>query len=199
MIKQIGEFANKRIDQTPVGTYRSTTTHITLIPAVMASAVTTTSTTASSACASKLYDIPVQDASCALPYRGNHTDIMAACCGSASVIAYYDNCGLFCLAQGQTVHELTECLFAHGAPYSKVFCSGNTTAEATGMATVAASATAHVVATAQTATSSPSTPNAQSSFSSSSSSSAARTGDRFGAVRFSLALGLLALLFGCLL
>ncbi|KAK3302965.1 uncharacterized protein B0T15DRAFT_260022 [Chaetomium strumarium] len=116
--------------------------------------MTSTSMTAaasatSTACGGALvYDIPVQDASCAMPFGGNHTDIMAKCCGSADVVSYYNNCGLFCLSQDQTVRELMDCLFKEGAADNAVFCRGNTTASATGSATdLPASASASVVAT----------------------------------------------------
>ncbi|KAL2022595.1 hypothetical protein VTK56DRAFT_4939 [Thermocarpiscus australiensis] len=106
------------------------------------------SATSTSCTGNLLYDIPVQDASCAMPYGGNHTDIMAKCCGSADVVSYYNNCGLYCLAQGQTVAELTACLFKEGAASNEVFCRGNTTASATGTVTsLPATASASVVAT----------------------------------------------------
>ncbi|KAI1485563.1 hypothetical protein F5X96DRAFT_659446 [Biscogniauxia mediterranea] len=113
-----------------------------------------TTTTAASASATatgcgNLYDIPAHDASCAMAYGGNHTDIMAQCCGSADVVSYYDGCGLYCLAVDQTVGDLTDCLYARGAAYQDVFCYGNTTATATATdATLPASASASVVSTA---------------------------------------------------
>ncbi|KAF7548863.1 hypothetical protein G7046_g8531 [Stylonectria norvegica] len=106
------------------------------------------STTVSSAlpsgtgCGSTLYDTPVKDVACAMPYGGNHTDIMSACCKDAQVVSYYDNCGLFCLALDQTVDDLTDCLFDHGAARQDVFCRGNTTATATGTGPVDLPATA---------------------------------------------------------
>lgn len=97
---------------------------------------TSTSASASStasSCGAILYNIPVKDAACAMPYGGNHTDIMSKCCDSADVVAYADNCGLYCLAQGQTADDLTSCLFQNGAPWADVFCNavGNATANAT--------------------------------------------------------------------
>ena len=86
------------------------------------------------ACASQLYNIPVQDASCAIPFdsHDNATDIMSSCCNSAAVISYYDNCGLYCLALDQSVEDLTSCLMQSGALPQDVFCRGNVTATATG-------------------------------------------------------------------
>lgn len=117
--------------------------------------MSTTTTLASAGapnCGSTLYDIPVQDAACALPYGGNHTDILSACCKSAAVISYYDNCGLYCLASGQSVSNLTDCLYDHGASYADVFCRGNTTATATGSdSTVPTSAGASAITSASDA------------------------------------------------
>lgn len=96
------------------------------------SASSSASATATNAqCGATLYDIPVQDASCAMPYGGNHTDIMSACCQSADVVSYADNCGLYCLAEDQTVKDLTDCLYDQGASYQDVFCRGNSSASAT--------------------------------------------------------------------
>ncbi|ETS75173.1 hypothetical protein PFICI_13657 [Pestalotiopsis fici W106-1] len=95
------------------------------------STTTTTSAAAANTCTANIYDTPVQDAVCAMPYGGNHTDIMAACCKSADVISYYDNCGLYCQAQDQSVQDLRDCLFDQGAGWTSVFCSGNLTATAT--------------------------------------------------------------------
>ncbi|KAI1085543.1 hypothetical protein F5B20DRAFT_518774 [Whalleya microplaca] len=101
-------------------------------------ASTSSSTTSSShwsyptsGCAARLYDIPTQDAACAIRWGGNHTELMDACCGRADVVGYYDSCGLYCLAVGQPVSSIIECLFAHGSGYNDVFCRGDVTATAT--------------------------------------------------------------------
>ncbi|KAI6087396.1 hypothetical protein F4821DRAFT_107515 [Hypoxylon rubiginosum] len=108
-----------------------------------AAAATTTS------CGAKTYDIPVADIACALPAGGNHTDVLSACCGNADVVSYYDGCGEYCLVVGQTVDDLTKCMFSHGAAYADVFCNtelGNATATATDAA-LPTSAGASIVAT----------------------------------------------------
>ncbi|OTA60664.1 hypothetical protein K449DRAFT_383403 [Hypoxylon sp. EC38] len=87
--------------------------------------------TVSSACGAQLYNIPVQDPAVGIPSGGNHTDIMSACCGSADVVSYYDDCGLYCLAVGQSVDDVVQCLYSHGAAYQEVFYRGNITATAT--------------------------------------------------------------------
>ncbi|PYH43012.1 uncharacterized protein BP01DRAFT_358989 [Aspergillus saccharolyticus JOP 1030-1] len=92
---------------------------------------TATATSASSAsCTGNLYVLPVQDAACALPNTGNFSSVMAQCCSPATVTKYDDDCGLYCLAQGQTVKSLLACLQDQGA-VTEAFCSGNLTASAT--------------------------------------------------------------------
>ncbi|KAF3063558.1 hypothetical protein GL218_01370 [Daldinia childiae] len=105
-------------------------------------------TPSSSGCGALLYVIPVQDAACALPATGNNTDILGACCGSADVVSYYDGCGLYCLAAGQTVGDLTKCLGNKGASPGNIFCNQNTTATATDTgAPLPTSASASIVVT----------------------------------------------------
>ncbi|KAH7013265.1 hypothetical protein EDB80DRAFT_762019 [Ilyonectria destructans] len=114
----------------------------------MSTTVSSASASASvGSCGATLYDIPIKDAVCAMPYSKNHTSIMAACCNDADVVSYYNNCGLYCLALDQTIAELTKCLYKEGAADSAVFCSGNTTDTATATADgkLAATASATVV------------------------------------------------------
>lgn len=115
----------------------------------MAAVPSSSSGTASPACAANLYNIPVQDASCAIPFGSsdNAIDIMSGCCNSAPVISYFDDCGLYCLAQDQSVEDLTSCLMQSGALPQDVFCRGNVTATATGSSdSLPTSAQASVVA-----------------------------------------------------
>ncbi|KAI1098264.1 hypothetical protein F4804DRAFT_338392 [Jackrogersella minutella] len=93
--------------------------------------VASASATPSSGCGAQLYNIPVQDPAVGIPTGGNHTDIMSACCGDADVISYYDDCGLYCLALGQSVDALIHCVYDKGAPYQDVFYRGNVNATAT--------------------------------------------------------------------
>lgn len=108
---------------------------------------TVSSAAATSTACSNLYDTPVQDAACAMPYGGNHTKIMLACCNDADVVSYYNDCGLYCLAVDQTVSDLSDCLYGKGAPWGDVFCKGNNsaTATATGQVKIPASASASVI------------------------------------------------------
>ncbi|CBF82431.1 uncharacterized protein ANIA_11171 [Aspergillus nidulans FGSC A4] len=98
-------------------------------------ATTTTTASATSTCAPKLYEIPTHDAACAMPNsNSSYADLMSSCCGTASVISY-SNCDYYCLAQNQTVGELAECLIK-GSRAGEVWCNTNASATATGTATV---------------------------------------------------------------
>ena len=119
----------------------------------MASTVAPTATTGAPAGATarpncNLYELPVQDIACGMPFGGNSSDVMSECCGPADVVSYRNDCGLYCLAVDQTVEDLTGCLFQHGAPWGDVFCSGNGTQTAKDpKATAPATASVSVVAT----------------------------------------------------
>lgn len=136
--------ANKRsklLSQNP--TFNDSTAKMSSTSAVSATYVLSAAVATSTACTGSLiYDIPVQDASCAVPFGGNHTDIMSQCCGSADVVSYDNNCGLYCLAIEQSVSDITSCLFDNGASYSDVFCrgTGNATASVTASDTLATGA-----------------------------------------------------------
>lgn len=110
------------------------------------STTTTTSLAPLSSSCTGVYNTPNQDNVCAMIYKGNATDIMSKCCGDAQLVAYQNNCGVYCVAIDQTTAELSDCLYAHGAPDANVFCSGNDTATTkTEDAKVPASAQASVI------------------------------------------------------
>lgn len=73
----------------------------------------------------------MEDASCAIANEDDNRDIMKKCCKSAPVVAYNDDCAIYCLAMGQSVQDLTDCLFDEKIPWQGVWCYGNTTATAT--------------------------------------------------------------------
>ncbi|RAH53097.1 hypothetical protein BO85DRAFT_463349 [Aspergillus piperis CBS 112811] len=100
------------------------------------STTTATATTSASTCTStgNLYVLPVQDAACALPNTNNASAIMDKCCSPASPTKYDNDCGIYCLAQGQDVKELLSCIQSNGA-VENPFCSGNLTATATASVT----------------------------------------------------------------
>lgn len=116
-------------------------------------APTSTSTSASASasatfaqCGATLYNIPVTDAACAVAFGGNHTSVMADCCKSADVVSYADDCGLYCLAQDQTVGDLLQCMYSQGIGYSDAFCNGTANATATGTGSGSLASGASVVA-----------------------------------------------------
>ncbi|KAJ5668656.1 hypothetical protein N7462_009726 [Penicillium macrosclerotiorum] len=119
---------------------------------------TVSSASATSSCHAKLYDIPTHDAACAMPIKSNYSSIMSSCCSSASVVEY-DNCDYYCLAQGQTVGALAECLIK-ASEAGEVWC--NTNANATATATATATGTG-VVTLGATTTGADSTASATSS------------------------------------
>ncbi|CEJ58305.1 hypothetical protein PMG11_06967 [Penicillium brasilianum] len=95
----------------------------------MSATTTTTAALASSSCSAELYEIPVHNAACAMPIAySNSSAIMKSCCSSASVITYSD-CDYYCLAVGQTVGELAECLIA-ASEAGQVWCNSNANATA---------------------------------------------------------------------
>ncbi|KAJ0422657.1 hypothetical protein BJY00DRAFT_311024 [Aspergillus carlsbadensis] len=94
---------------------------------------TTTSSAPAATCSGGVsaWILPVQDAACGLPNSGNSSDIMDKCCGVADVDTFNDDCGLYCLAQGQNVGDLLSCIEDAGATPGQFFCSGNQSATAT--------------------------------------------------------------------
>ncbi|KAL2866927.1 uncharacterized protein BJX67DRAFT_354413 [Aspergillus lucknowensis] len=93
--------------------------------------MSSTTTSASPACTGNILVLPVQDAACGLSNTGNNTDIMTKCCRDADVEKYNDDCGLYCLAQGQNIGDLSSCIQGNGVNPSEIFCRGNMTATAT--------------------------------------------------------------------
>ena len=113
----------------------------------MATTTTTSAATATSTHCSNLYDTPVRDIACAVPYSKDNLDYMSKCCNNADVVSYYDDCGLYCLALGQSAEDLTKCLYGKGVKYEDVFCRNNGTASATATGGGDLMSSASVVAT----------------------------------------------------
>ncbi|KAM0292382.1 hypothetical protein ACHAO9_002693 [Fusarium lateritium] len=109
------------------------------------STTTTTSLAPLSSSCTGVFNTPNQDNVCAMVYKDNATDIMSKCCGDAQLVAYQNDCGVYCVAIDQTIVELSDCLFSNGAPDANVFCSGNKTTTKTEDAKVPASAQASVI------------------------------------------------------
>lgn len=77
------------------------------------------------------YDIPMKDATCGVPNRDDNRDLMEKCCKSAPVTAYNKDCALYCPAVGQSIQNLTDCLYDEKVDWEDVWCHGDTTATAT--------------------------------------------------------------------
>ncbi|KAI1427829.1 hypothetical protein F5Y12DRAFT_120492 [Xylaria sp. FL1777] len=114
--------------------------------ATTTSSGSTASASATPAC-SNLYQIPISEAGCAVPFSSQHQDAMSACCKSAAVISYFDNCGLYCVAADQTIKDLQDCLFGEKVAYQDVFCNAQVNATATNTdPEIPATASASIVA-----------------------------------------------------
>lgn len=94
-----------------------------------------TTTTSTSICNAKVYEIPTTDASCAAKLMGNMSTVFDGCCKGDAPVKYDNDCGIYCLAQGQTVEELSSCLMSKSNNYQDVFCLGKQNATATARAT----------------------------------------------------------------
>ncbi|KAJ4416171.1 hypothetical protein N0V82_006931 [Gnomoniopsis sp. IMI 355080] len=124
----------------------------TVAPTSTSSSASASATATIAQCGATLYDIPVSDAACAVAFGGNHTDVMSDCCKSADVVSYADDCGLYCLAQDQTVDDLLNCMYSQGIGYSDAFCNGTANATATGTGSGSLASGASVVASASAGT-----------------------------------------------
>lgn len=100
---------------------------------------TTAAAPSAGTCGATLYDIPVDDVACAMPHSDSNVELFSKCCKDADVISYSDDCGVYCLALGQSEGDLRTCLFDEGATHGEVFCrsgqdpaSSDTEATATG-------------------------------------------------------------------
>lgn len=103
---------------------------------------TTTSAAAATSSCAVSWQIPTTDIACAGIVSGNMTDTFDSCCKDASPIKYNDDCNVYCLAKGQDMKELRDCLTDKSRDYNHVFCTGNNdTATATGSATSSSTGT----------------------------------------------------------
>lgn len=95
------------------------------------------STTNTTSCGSQVWQLPTQDAACAAILKGNMTDVMKECCKEATPTKYDNGCGMYCLAQGQDVQMLSDCLMSKSGDYQGVFCNAAQNATATASVTSA--------------------------------------------------------------
>ncbi|CAG8890455.1 unnamed protein product [Penicillium egyptiacum] len=77
------------------------------------------------------YEIPVKDASCAVPNTDKYKGLLSKCAKPAGVAAYNDDCAIYALAVDQSVQDLTDCLYKAGVAWKDVWCHGETNATAT--------------------------------------------------------------------
>ncbi|KAJ5467981.1 hypothetical protein N7475_005733 [Penicillium sp. IBT 31633x] len=97
---------------------------------------TTSSVSATStACGGSVWQIPTTDAACAVVAGGNMTETMDLCCKDAKITKYDNDCGIYCLAQGQDIDKLQSCLTSKSGNYREVFCNAALNATATATST----------------------------------------------------------------
>jgi hypothetical protein len=98
----------------------------------------------------QIYTLPTTDAACAIPNKpsSNYTDVMAKCCHDAPVTKYANDCGLYCLAAGQSIGGLASCLTGNGVSFGEAFCNKNTTSTATAKISSSGAASKTVTGTA---------------------------------------------------
>lgn len=100
------------------------------------SSTTIATTSASSTACASVWDFPGKDVGCGATVKGNMTDVFDECCKGNAPVKFHDDCGIYCLAQGQTLEKLRDCLTSKSNEYHGVFCNSNkanatATAEAT--------------------------------------------------------------------
>ncbi|RJE20169.1 hypothetical protein PHISCL_07486 [Aspergillus sclerotialis] len=92
---------------------------------------TTTAVSSTATACTPSWEIPIKDVACAAPVQ-EKTDAFDKCCKSAPIEKYNDGCNMYCLALGQSQHDLSSCLTKNGIRDGQVFCNtGNATASAT--------------------------------------------------------------------
>jgi hypothetical protein len=121
------------------------------------STTTTSMSATSTACGGTVWQIPTTHAACAAIISGNMTEVMDTCC-NAKPTKYDNDCGIYCLAQGQDVNKLQSCLTSKSGNYQNVFC--NAALNATATATSTASRTTSGTGTSTESATSTSTGNA---------------------------------------
>ncbi|KAJ5456398.1 hypothetical protein N7530_011672 [Penicillium desertorum] len=98
----------------------------------MATTTTTGAMATSTGCGTaSQYEIPVKDASCAVPNTDKYKGLLSKCAKPAGVTAYDDDCAIYALSVDQSVQDLTDCLYEAGVAWKDVWCHGETNATAT--------------------------------------------------------------------
>jgi hypothetical protein len=98
----------------------------------MATTTTTGAMATSTGCGTAAqYEIPVKDASYAVPNTDKYKGLLSKCAKPAGITAYDDDCAIYALAVDQSVQDLTDCLYEAGVAWKDVWCHGETNATAT--------------------------------------------------------------------
>lgn len=116
----------------------------------MSVSTTSTAASASSTACTSVWDVPTTDVACGTTLKGNMTDVFDECCKGNAPVKFQHDCGIYCLAQGQTVDKLRDCLTSKSNEYHGVFCNSN---KANATATAAASTTRSTSSGTETGTS----------------------------------------------
>lgn len=123
--------------------------------------ITTTSAIASATaatCGPDVYQLPTTDVACGARLTDDMSSVFDECCKGDGPVKYNNDCGIYCLAQGQTVSELSSCLMSKSNNYGGVFCNNSKpNATATEAATTTESTASGASGTSTTTSTSTST------------------------------------------
>lgn len=115
---------------------KMSTTTTSYITTTTCTTTATDTTTGTNTCAiSAIYNIPTNDAACAISTGGPYSSILSQCCNNAPITTFDSNCALYCLAQGQSVGDLLRCMDDKGVPDGDRYCNRALTATASATTT----------------------------------------------------------------
>jgi hypothetical protein len=118
----------------------------------MTTTTTSAMSTSTSTCGATVYQLRVTDAACGAKLSGNMSTVFDTCCKGDNPVKYND-CGIYCLAQQQTVKELSDCIMSKANNYRDVSCEGKQNATATAAATATKSTSTSTSTSSGTGTS----------------------------------------------
>lgn len=114
------------------------------------STTTSSADATSTACGANVYQLPLNNAACGAVLQGNMSEAFDSCCKASKPVKYSNDCGMYCLAQAQTVDELQTCLTSKSNNYRGVFCNASLNATASAATTTAATSTGTSTASSST-------------------------------------------------
>lgn len=97
----------------------------------MVATITTRSASGATCGTSVQYELPVHDAACGVPNSLKYKPLIESCAKPAGVLPYNGECALYAPAGGQSVQDLTDCLYKVGVSWKDVWCSGSINSTAT--------------------------------------------------------------------